>query len=306
MKAKIGMALVTLVALGMLGCKAYNDNPMPKSVQMDLGTLQSQMGFYLGPDGNITTSPSNATTEVKSLVFGAMVVRSRDTAYSPDEPLTQELKDEIQTDILNSVTYFQLVNLPIQEDSISMQLPPESAGAWQLVAVGLTTQPASVSELNAEQHTDAVAYYGFGSDLLLTADVEEGITFDMTMKRACYLTVKPNGCAIFGPTLAFQPVVTGSVEIVGIKANDQVYVPGAVALPIIVPYVGEGVQDSFVQNQLLTIQNEAQAALGTLTSLSVIATHRENPAETTACQNTGDVAADLIANCEEVENRIAY
>jgi hypothetical protein len=197
--------LLTVLALGLAGCG--NDHPAGNggTIRVDLRALQSQVG---GGFATETAGPgdSPATTAVKSLVIGAVVITFTDTPLSSDTNINSDLQDKLASDIINSVNYFSIVDLPTSEDFVEFKVPPPGAGHWQVAAVGTRTQILTFNDLN---DNSAAIYYGF-DEAFHTTSGSSGPDVSLEMKRACFLDSPPNGCAAYGTdgNITITPTVT--------------------------------------------------------------------------------------------------
>ncbi|MDH5560553.1 MAG: hypothetical protein OEY59_06810 [Deltaproteobacteria bacterium] len=308
-KLTSGIIGISLVFALLTGCGELNDNPSPSKRRMtvDIGNAKKVLGFSqasVSTKNIYVPEDTPATSEIKSLMVGAMVVTKRTTPYTNDMTITDQVMDDASADIANSINFLKIVQLPTSMDFIEFDIPPPSAEKWQIIMVGLRTAPLTVSELSNDGHKNSPAYYGF-SDNFITADEAVAAPITLTLKRACLLSVPPKGCAIFSDTLTNNPVVSAGVEIVGIKINDMEYTPVNIDLPIIVS------DDASVDAAKLELasfrDNEIIGTFDPIDSLSIITTHAQNPAESLYCRalfaNTDATSGDYIEACEESEYR---
>jgi len=250
-----------------------------------LQALQQQLGYrdtglQSSAQPNISHQGDSSATEVKAILVGALAVISRDTPYTSSVTINDQVAQGFEDDLANSVNYFAITPLPSDLPYLEFKVPPPSAGNWQVVAVGLRTQPATIGELGDTAHKDTSIYYGF-TESFSTYDSVGTDAFSLTLHRSCLSNQPPQGCASYDDSLIKDPVVTAAVEIIGVKLNGVDYTPLEATFPIVVSNVGDAVN---AVNQLKTIREEIQATGVAIGSLSVTTTHSTNLNEPAACQ----------------------
>ena len=313
----IYLILFTLVP----GCGEFNDNPRETKMKLtvDISELKKQFGYSSDSDNedslektvrSISELPeTEATSAVKSLVIGAIVITTRDTPYTIDEALTDDDMEDIEDAVLNSAAYIDFVNLPTSDDTIDFLVPPPSAGNWQVAAVGVNFKMEYLGELDETEHDDAVMYYGFTPIFYKYDDIEEDTVFSLTMKRNCLANeeIHPNGCATYSNILTDPPIVTSAVEIIDVKINDA-----SVSyddFPIIVR--SEAVRDTNVVTSGTAISilkgfrdaYDDAYGLGVEDTLTVITTHLKSPLETDECGKLEDTSVTLNELKEKCEDQ---
>lgn len=312
--------LVCCLLLSAGGCKDLNDNPPPepeKTLQIDIADLQSQISASPGlhetsPDETIhqsvTSTDTDVSSEAKTLLVGAIVVTKRDTPYEDEITPTTSISRFFGSDLYDSGEYLELIDLPVSQKYIEFKVPPPSAGNWQVIAVGFSTQPEQVDNLSDTEHRKAAIYFGTNENFF-TADDIGNTPVPVRMKRVCLQGDPPNGCATFGKSLTADPVVTASVEIVGIKVNGENYTPNTVDFPIFVRTASD-VTSAIAS--LKTIRDEITDSQ-TPTSLTVRTTHSENTIESDECQALSDTTNEneftntrLRTQCEVSDYKVTY
>ena len=175
-------------------------------------------------------------------------------------------------------------------------------------SIGFSTQPELVSELSETEHKNSAIYFGVNENFF-TADEIGNTAVPVKMKRVCLQGTAPNGCATFGKSLTADPVVTASVEIVGVRVNGEDYTPATIDFPIMVRTTSD-VTNAIAD--LTTIRDEISDSL-TPTSLTVRATHSENETESDECQALADVTNEneftntrLRTHCEVSDYLVTY
>jgi len=304
----IYLILFTLVP----GCGEFNDNPRETKMKLtvDISELKKQFGYSSDSDNedslektvrSISELPeTEATSAVKSLVIGAIVITTRDTPYTIDEALTDDDMEDIEDAVLNSAAYIDFVNLPTSDDTIEFLVPPPSAEKWQVAAVGVNFKMDYLNELDEDEHDDAVMYYGFTPIFYKYDDIEEDTVFSITMKRNCLANeeIHPNGCATYSNILSDDPIVTPAVEIIDVKINDESV--SYSDFPIIVR--SEAVSDTNVVTSgtaVNILKGFKDSSLDIEDTFTVFTTHSKNPLETNACKALADEAS---ATVDELEN----
>lgn len=313
------LCICGLIAL-TAGCKDLNDNPPPErepTARINVADLQSQLSAGAGlhetdatefGDRSVTSSDSDVSSEAKTILVGAIVVTKRGTPYPDDVTPTGSIPKFFGNDLYDSGEYLQLIDLPVTETYIEFKVPPPSAGNWQVIAVAFSTQPELVSDLTETEHKNSAIYFGVNENFFTADDI--GTTpVPIKMRRVCLSGNAPKGCASFGASLTADPVVTASVEIVGIKLNGDDYTPATIDFPI---FVRTAADVTSAITSLKTIRDEISDSQ-TPSSLTVRATHAENTTESTECQALADVTNEneftntrLRTHCEVSEYRVIY
>jgi len=289
----LGIALLgSFLLLAMAAC---NDDPQQQTVVVPLDGLQRQMGL------NALSSPSDeASTAVLTLLIGPVVVGSgsnRTTAYSTDD-LSEQVKQQLEDDVVNSAAYIQLVQLPTSTALLEFTTPPPSAGNWQLAVAAFTERFTTVDGLDEDVVADSVAYYGFTENLLNSGSLPSA-PIQINMRRACIIDDPvAKGCAAFNAdgTNGADANVTGGVEVWGVYAWDRNSEPDysggnrLSSTPLIVRSCGPGTCTS--EESAL---EAAVPAGGTEPgrTLAVVTTHRLSDGYETACGTSTAFNDDL-------------
>jgi hypothetical protein len=304
---------------GLMGCKDINDNPPPEAPRLtvDLQDIQRQLGYVMSPNGSHrATEPDRAiailendvTTPALSLLVGAIVVSNRNTPYTSDIAINRSIDLFFGSDLTSSGEYLRIIDLPTATGTVEFKVPPPSAGQWQVLAIALSSRPKLVSQLSDAEHKDAAIYYGIAGRFFSSDDIGR-TPIPLKLKRVCLLDSPPKGCASFARTITGAPVVTTAVEIVGVKVNGNDFTSTQVDLPI---FVHNDADVATARSKLATIRDEVRA-LGTVSSLTVRATHTQNPDETEGCRALSDVtneneftAMQLRTHCDVSEYSAHY
>jgi hypothetical protein len=292
------LALLALVAaLGLSGCS--NDNPREDggTITVDIRGIKQQLGGGSGGFSTSTTGPgdSPATTDVKSLIIGAVVITFTDTPLTSDTNIDSGLEDKLADDVINSINYFSIVDLPTSDDFVEFKVPPPGADHWQVAAIGTRNKIAVFEDLSDES---VAIYYGFTPQFYNTSG-DSGPTVDIEMKRACFIDDPPAGCAAYGDS--YEAVVTSSVEILQVSnQGGNLSLPGSHAYPIKVRDGGATggncngttpCAPSYVETILQTISGASGA-----TALTVEVSHQQANGQSTACQSATTVG-NLRTEC---------
>ncbi|MBI3992536.1 MAG: hypothetical protein HY342_04630 [Candidatus Lambdaproteobacteria bacterium] len=276
--------LSTALTVALLGCGQFNDNPRsdsPGIITIAIGGLAARMGQSL-------TGPvvDDATTPAAGLVIGA-IITSRSTPYTPDMNITGDLEEQINDDLVRSVNYFQIVQFPTSEATVSFNIPPATAGNWQIAAVGVTPVPDFIADLgDATEFEDAPKYYGFTTSFLNSDSVAD-TTITLNMKRACLGDSPPKGCARYG--VNGEPIVTAAVEILDVTVDGSVVYAGP---PLIVR------NSSSVASAVSTLASAFSDPVAGQ-EVTIRTTHQESARETQACKDANQaLVSALEAACE--------
>jgi len=291
----------------IIGCGEFNDNPaeQARTISIDIQELQRQVGYSTDSIANqceqlpriVSSGGSDATSEVKTIALGAIVVTSRDTPYTTDEAPTDEEVEIFKDEVANSVVYISFVDLPTSEDTVDFLIPPPSAGKWQVFAIGVDFELDYLEELAEDEHENSIIYYGFTKDFY-TSETIEGVTPEITLKRACLRSEGIKGCATYSNDLDDGPVVSAAVEIIDVKINGvSVDHDG---FPIIVRTEADS---QAAVSTLLGFLDDESMEIGDIRT--VITTHSKNPNESSDCRAFADnpdaTVDDFTTNCETQE-----
>ena len=306
----IWVAVIAL-AVSLSGCLDMNDDPNSSgdSIRVSVSDLQAQLGSQsLGTNHAIQPpSEDEATTSVKTIGIGAVVIRSRDEASGPytDEVPIYNLGEQLEQDIIDSGTNLQLVQLTGVDvpDEIEIVLPPPGAPRWQVMAVGFSEQVDEVDKLREPQYKDSAAYFGFHPEFLKTG--KKGVVLNMAgedigeipplrMMRACLVALPPKGCAQYDED-RIPSGFTPGVEILAVYA-DGVLQPlrGDYAYPV---KLRSTEQIKYFNVLGAPRANDTNPAMQNAKRISVEVTHQLATGASDACK-TADTEEELRTNCK--------
>ena len=143
--------------LFLSSCKEFsNDESESKTISVDLGKILQQI------NGDSSSKSIDAPDGVKALVIGAIVVTERDTPYTSDTVMTDAVEDEIVDQLVNSINFITIVNLPVSGDYINFLIPPETSAHWQVVVVTTDFPVTTLSDLDGyEDDGGELTHKGF-------------------------------------------------------------------------------------------------------------------------------------------------
>ncbi|MDX2470005.1 MAG: hypothetical protein QNL04_05445 [SAR324 cluster bacterium] len=299
-KVLMGLGFFSLTLLAACG----NDNPEPTAkVTIDVAAIKKQMG--IAPNPSIVAG-EGVDSEIQALVIGTLTIQETDTPWTNDLIKSGVLTSVFGQDLRNSENYFTIFHLPISEDALTIELPPQNSKHFQIVAVGLRTKPSTVREIGVGSHAGSAVYFGFSELFFNTNEVANG-SLHISMKRGCLVSPTPDGCAVFGALVADDPIVTESVEILGVKVNDSDYTTYAANFPMIVSTTA---QATTAITYLKAVRDEIVATGVDISSLSVVTSHRTSTVESADCQdlvNQTDYYNTLHkVYCEMQEYKVSY
>lgn len=313
----LSLATVILLLLPVFvvsGCKELSNDPPESSgnLVVSLGDIKKQLGVSSGStESNRSVSvpgDSDATDEVKSLLVGAFVVTSRDTPYTKDVPITEDVEENLKDELSGSVDYIKIVSLPTDNDYIEFPYPKSELSKWQVIAVALDFDIKEFAELGEDDHENSILYFGFSTKFYQSNTIGENEEVTIEMTRACLSNDQVAGCGTYNDSITGTPVVTPAVEILGVRYNDNTSdFPTAVSLPVIVRTASDAAS---AISDLETIRSQITASVGagSVTSLTVRTTHSKNPEESAACRafadNAGASVSNFADNCEVQLNKI--
>ena len=196
---KISLLLPLAVAALFLvlgGCGGLNDDPAGGGLSVRFGFADSNDGSSTeasaqsSPDTAEPMLSSPAGTEVLSIVIGAIVITHEKDVGNGIQPyvlgdidgMTTRQRDLLEADLEQSIVFMEIIQLPTTEDSVEFPIPPDNAGKWQLLAVGMRHHIEALSEIQS----DSPIYYGFIGQFLngLVSPGEE-ISELLTLTAAC-------------------------------------------------------------------------------------------------------------------------
>jgi hypothetical protein len=279
-------ALLLAGVLGLAGCGAFsNDNPSDSggTITVDLRELAGTMSDG-GGHSTLVAGPgsSDATTDVKSIIIGAVVITFTSDPLTADDEISGSVEDDLANDVINSINYFSIVDLPTSEDFVEFKVPPPGSGNWQVAAIGTRVPITTYQDLDDES---VGIYYGF-SDKFYQTSGSSGPDVEFEMKRACYIDNPPKGCAAFDGD--GQAIVTAAVEIIDVR--DQSGNTIGAGYPFIVRATGG------THTPAQAVDALEGLSMAGVTKVTVEVTHQRATGQSGACQAAATVA-DLRDEC---------
>jgi hypothetical protein len=201
------LLLLGAVSLGLAGCG--NDNPADSggTMTVDLRGIKNQLGNGFSTQ-DTGVAGSTATTAVRSLIIGAVVITFSDSPLSETTQIDSGIEDKFASDVINSINFLSIVDLPTGENFVEFKVPPPSAGHWQVAAIGTKNRIERFQDLD---DANVAIYYGFDDQFHTTSSGSQP-DVSITMNRACFIDEPPLGCAQY--TSLTTAVVSGSGTIV--------------------------------------------------------------------------------------------
>lgn len=280
----LALAAMALMLSALAGCG--NDNPADSggAMTVDIRGITQQVGAGGGfstMDTGVEDSP--AETKVESLVIGAVVITFTNTPLTSDTQITDDIENKLADDIINSINYFTIVDLPTSKDFVEFKVPPPGAGKWQVAAVGTRKKIVTFQDLDDD---NVGIYYGFTPQFFTTSG-SSGPDVTIEMKRACFIDDPPKGCAqIIDDN---DSAVTASVEILNV--TDQNGSPiGALTYPMYVKDSG-GTHTPATAKTALNGLN-----LSGVTKVTIEVTHQDANGQSAACQTVSGTGAGQVTS----------
>jgi hypothetical protein len=294
------LAVIGALGLTLAGCDGNQDpGDGYGRMRVDISGLKQQFNAG-GPETQatgVTASPSE--TRVRSVIIGAVVITFQGSPLNSDSRINDDNVQGLIDDLINSVNFFTIVDLPTAADEIEFKVPPPGAGGWQVAAVGSRARLATFDDLKEEN----VIYYGFdeneGQFRTTSAGAQPSVTLDM--KRACFLKSPPLGCAAFGDER--QATVTGSVEILGMELDGTAVPTGTdIMFPIFTRATANTgswtpgglpncTETDTCSTAVVAAGLEAVADLSGAGTVRVLVSHRQANNQTSACQSATAVGS---------------
>jgi hypothetical protein len=298
-RALTGMTLACGLGGALLGaaCQGGSDRGGIGTISVDIRPLVEQMGGGTGSSASGDSSrrysgliagpgPSPATTAVQTLIVGAVAIGFQDTPLAADAAITDTLRDELRQAEINSSQFIALTQLPTDNPFLEFSVPPPAATHWQIVAVGTRDAIHYLDEVR----DDSPIYYGFNRDhsgipVFLSAETLGNAPIEVVMKRACVLTLPPNGCAQFRPNRTFA--LTAAVEIVGVYFDGSAV--NALSSPALIVRTEKDVTNTGGPSGPIY----SLAGIGSAASVRIDTTHQLSPANAGNATCLAASAADL-------------
>ncbi len=191
-----GARLLTVLAAALLvlaaGCGQFNDDPNPAG----LSVAYTFSGGAVTADSDPLTAETQGVTVnggdvVETLVIGAIVITHRSSPYQPGDDPTDAEREALEKDAEQSLQFLEIVDLPTPGNVVEFTIPPDSAGPWQLVGVGMRR---NIDTLDEVTDSDPI-YYGFIGRFLNGTVLPGDLLPDvLTLEPACTLEPSLNGC----------------------------------------------------------------------------------------------------------------
>ena len=222
------VAVLIISTLAGMGCDLIYPPPEDQyGFGISLTDLQNQLGINSGKKGAgkmVDIPESSTTSEARSLILGAVIIHNGGP-YSNDTPITEGKIGELQQDIQNSLEYMEIISLPTSREFFEVKLPPEAAGNWQVMVEASRLTPEYLSDLATSEQQGGLTYFGFSNGFMDPSNLEPPT---IKLIRGCLAnpSTPPNGCVQFDVDSAHTPVVSASVEIIGVVIDGVLQTPG--------------------------------------------------------------------------------
>jgi hypothetical protein len=190
---------------GLGACGQLNDHPAEGISAQVIFPSAAAASSGATPQA-ITIPDTNPALSIESVVVGAIVLTFVDKPFtSADDINTDARKKGIQDDAIQSAKYFTVITNPTTEKTVSFLIPPDGAGNWVLIGIGLRDKIKNLNDIS-DLDDDAPIYYGFAYDNSDPADpkflndtVKPGDTLVLKLTPACSYTT--NNLATAYPSL---------------------------------------------------------------------------------------------------------
>jgi hypothetical protein len=226
-------ALGAVAALALLaGCNGGTPHSGDGMISVDLAPIIQQMGGgsdkssasanRVSPEAISGPGTTASTTDVLTLIVGAIIVDFTDTPLGPNTSLDTTTRNNIKNDAIDSIKFISLVQLPTGSDTISFLVPPAGSKHWQVIVAGTRDSVTTLDSIA----DDSVIWYGFNTDtsnnpFFLTSSTLGNQTINVTLTRACIANSKPPlGCAAFFTDRS--AAVTDGVEITSVTVDGSI------------------------------------------------------------------------------------
>ena len=192
---RTGLTLAAVAALAVVaagGCGELSNDSSPRNITVIVGFGDGGGNPLLG---DALVQPPDTGETIKSIAVGAIVI-SRATPYDSADDVTEADSEQLVEDAIQSAAFITIEDLPFAGDTISFLIPPDTAGNWQLVAVGSRIDIDVLDDFQGEDELDRAApiWYGFtpGPDFQ-NEQIEPGDTITLTLEPGCLLENPPTG-----------------------------------------------------------------------------------------------------------------
>lgn len=181
------------------GCGDLNDNPNNSSLGVTVAFNDNGSASASGSEPNqqspqAITSP--AGEQVLTLVVGAIVITHEKVpgggivpyTFADINTLNETQRELLEKDAEQSVVFLEIVQLPTASNFVEFDIPPDNAGKWQLIAVGMRHRIEALDEIL----DNSPIYYGF-IDTFLNNLVTPGtaVTQTLLLDPGCGLQFQP-------------------------------------------------------------------------------------------------------------------
>jgi hypothetical protein len=316
MKRNIKLTFLGIISVALfstiIGCK-FDESDSSTKVRIDISELKKKLVTpsqvsESNRNYNVSSPSSDAQTAVRTLLIAPLTTINHGGPYSPDEPFTSDVEEDLKKDAANSVDYINLVQLPTSKDYVEVEMPAISQG-WQLFVAAASLQISSNEDLTDDDKVDSLSYVGFTRQSFTSADEFNGANVTLTMRRACLQDTIPKGCATFNDNK--EAVASAAVEILAIEINGTAQTTHAIPFPWVVR--SDATQDlaniPVSPSDVEARMNLVRSNFGTSIDLiKVITTHQLSVGQSSNCANLSltDVTADFKTNCGTQEYSFIY
>ena len=157
-------------ALLLSSCKELtNKKDSSSTISVDLNDIKQQLNASDRASQSIT-----GAGDTKALIIGAIVI-SRATPYTSGETLTKTEEDALVDDLVNSINYITLVDLPVAEDYVEFLIPPETAGNWQVIVLAINFSVDTIGDLADYESKGDLTHTGFTPRFYTSKNIGSGV-----------------------------------------------------------------------------------------------------------------------------------
>ena len=161
------LILIASVAVFFFFLYLTNEKDDERTLTIDMSHIKQQLSGNSNSSNSIT-GDGNA----QGLLVGAIVINSRDTPYTnADLPLSESEEDALVDDLINSVNYITIANLPVSEDYIEFLIPPATAANWQIVVIAVDFKINTLSDLDSYEDKGEITHAGFTEEFYNSSSV---------------------------------------------------------------------------------------------------------------------------------------
>lgn len=193
---RTGLTLAAVAALAVVaagGCGELSNDSSPRNITVIVGFGDGGGNPLLG---DALVQPPGSGETIESIAVGAIVITVRETPYDSADDVDEAASERLVDDAIQSAAFITIEDLPFAGDTISFLIPPDTAGNWQLVAVGSRIDIDVLDDFQGEDELgrSAPIWYGFtpGPDFQ-NEQIEPGDTITLTIEPGCELAEPPTG-----------------------------------------------------------------------------------------------------------------